>query len=276
MASSSITNAAHRLRVDAPQTEPQAKSSAVSVKKKELKGSDFSISWTCKTELIDYRAGGEDIYVHFFVGTLQYQKSENDEPKNAGCIKAYKINLHTFDCEDFYEHLDAMSRDLKLVALLIKKLQGDEDDPNNEIDNNPYGQAIIERMGRTDVRGYDLVNEAGEADEIIGGDVLYIDHIEVKEEFRGFNLGLFLLDRADNTLNGPMSLCLLIPYPLQHLERHGEAWKQAEFEADREKIIKHYKRLGFKKIQYGPKTFLGRWNGYVNPSLKSVCPELFA
>jgi len=178
-------------------------------------------------------------------------------PKNAGSVSAYKIKLHTFgnNGKDLYEHLDGMTSELESVALLIKRLQDDVDGMECKED--------------------ELVMD-DEADEIIGGDVLYIDRVEVKEEFRGFNLGLFLIDRADNTLNSPTSLCLLIPCPLQHMGRRGEAFSEQEFKADREKVIKHFKRLGFKKIQYGPKLFLGRWNGYILPRLHSVCPKLFA
>lgn len=74
-----------------------------------------------------------------------------------------------------------------------------------------------------------------------------------------------------------MSLCLLMPYPLQHLDRRreGAPWKQDEFDADREKIIQHFSRLGYRKITFGPTMFLGRWNGYITPSLRSACPGLF-
>ena len=186
--------------------QPTAAAAPAAVDKADLRGRHFSISWSCKTEVEDHLAGGEDVFVHRFVGTLQYQNYlYDDEPTTAGSVKAYKIRHGQFGDrgKDLYQHLDATDGELEIVAHLMRRLEGDEDDPNAALLRSPLGEAMLRRMGRTDVRGRELVNEIGPQMEICGqGDVLYIDHIEVKEEYRGFDLGLFLLDRADTTLNG--------------------------------------------------------------------------
>ena len=136
------------------------------------------------------------------------------------------------------------------------------------------------RMGRSQgLIPEKVINEVGDADEILQGSIVYVEKIVVHKEYRGFGLGIFMLDSAVNVINSSMSLTLINPFPLQYedvsfhdkMRPHDYPEKGLSFEADGKKIADYYKKLGFKRIG---ECMLGFWNGYVAPGILKAAPKL--
>lgn len=172
-----------------------------------------------------------------------------------------------------FELLDSKSAELSLVGQLLDVLD------DNEIQISSYGrtrfQIIHEQNNPTPVVEKNNNNDAGDNMEITEGAVLYVERVTINQEFKGLGLGLFLVDMADSILNDHMSLCLLMPYPLQYLKHEMDS-KSPQFTIDQDKIKKYWMRLGFDVIIKDDLDFLERWNGYGLPSIKSICSHLFA
>ena len=142
----------------------------------------------------------------------------------------------------------------------------------DDYESDPFWGGIY----NTIVRGQPKpINECGDGDEICQGDAVYIDSLHVYKEYRGLGLGLFLIDAAVNVINSQMSLTLINPSPLQHFDFHDDSHPndyhiKGSYAQDRNKLIKYYSKLGFKKIG----NMLGVWNGYVLPDLITAEPKL--
>ncbi|KAF0694326.1 hypothetical protein As57867_014724, partial [Aphanomyces stellatus] len=122
-----------------------------------------------------------------------------------------------------------------------------------------------------------FINCVGEPCALVQGDVLFVEEIKLAYAFRKCGLGLFLLDQADTVLNGYMSLCLLMPCPLQFLAPNmnmpwrdydeemmppqiaaAKAAHKAKFDSARTKIENRFKRLGFGRLELDTSKFLIR------------------
>ena len=176
----------------------------------------------------------------------------------AGYITCWKINspnIRDFGLGSFFEVLDPITEELSDVGSLLDALE------NNDGKDN-------------------FINEVGDSDEILQGSKVYVDKIIVYKEYRGFGLGLFLLDSAVKVINDHMSLTLINPYPLQYEDitiqdddsrPHEYPGKGTSLKADRQKISDYYRKLGFERIG---KNMMGLWNGYITPKLLSAAPKL--
>lgn len=93
--------------------------------------------------------------------------------------------------------------------------------------------------------------------------ILYIDHLELFEEYRGKGFGLRALDGILRAESVSFGLAVLKAYPLQYDE---ELLKECpkEFRRDTRKLMKHYERLGFRAIPRTPYMLLPHatlWSG---------------
>jgi hypothetical protein len=246
--------------------------------KKPMPKSLFHIIWTCRTEIVDsgcyrnlpdsycFNHYGKLMFVPIRDGIVSDEKEIELEIGNIKCIKISNPKIID-DGLNRLDYLDSKTRELYVVAQLLEALDGEEEVRHASIYNKLYPP------GGPRIK-VSLINDVGDGDEIMQGSVLYIERIEIKEEFRGLGLGLFLVDQADSVLNNHMSLCLLNPYPLQYLEDDMDP-ESSGFKISQNKIKKLWQLLGFKSIKHGDVEYMGRWNGYVVPFIKTICPHLF-
>lgn len=257
----------------------------------------FSIVWRAETFLVDYDSPyvkTVDSLLVKHTGDLMFYPdsvsglSGGEECTKVGCIECTKISTTQICNErlDRFACLDAKSNELSSVGQLLQALKGAK-----VVQTTNFGPGSLFNTATTERK--ELINEVGHGFEITSGDVLYIERVDVDEAYRGLGLGLFLIDMADRVINSYMSLCLMIPYPLQWLRRERRAWEQystspvsaeleeariqdvAQFEAAQAKIAAHYKLLGFRRLKHGETEFMGRWNGEMLPRIQAVCPHLF-
>jgi len=111
-------------------------------------------------------------------------------------------------------------------------------------------------------------NDVGGRHEIaVGGTMIYINHVKVKEDFRGLGLGLYMVDEACRKINGRMSLTILRPAPISSSGLAPKERKRAI-----RKLRAYYGLLDFRALG---EDYIARWNGYESASLQTVCPHLF-
>ena len=250
---------------------PQKKSRRAA--KGHVENANYVIRWTMEQNLGDGEdENGMDIYVNHYKGTLiqNYESNESgsddgkiiDEEgrieRVAGYITCWKINRHNIgNCGlgSFFEVLDPITEELSDVGILLDSLENSDDKDN-------------------------FINEVGDSCEIIQGAVVYVDKIIVYKEYRGFGLGLFLLDSVVKVINEHMSLTLINPFPLQYEDitiqddesrPHEYPDKGTSLKADKQKISNYYRKLGFNRIGAN---MMGVWNGYITPKLLSAAPKL--
>lgn len=266
------------------------------IPRREMPKGRFYVKWELQTELRSFDShDGLDNYLHHYSGKLLYEDNYDydaeAEPVVAGRIEATIILPGNIvdSGGDVYDVCDEKSEELSRVGLLYNRLFGSEDYSKEKL-------FLQSRDGNSSGSHVELINDVGDGDEITQGSILYIDKIVVEESFRGLGLGLFLLDHADKVINSSMSLCLLIPYPLQYEGNQNHPWDsfrrcdvgtippeiaaaksafEAAFKPSVEKLRQLYALLGFRTLKHGKNEFMGRWNGYVSPSIKRVCPHLF-
>jgi hypothetical protein len=218
----------------------------------------YYIKWSCITNMIDYDSPyikNTDSYIVNHEGTLMFVSDEADEADDkegmiAGSIKCTKIDSSqiTNDHLNRFEYLDTRSDELSRVAQLMDALDG-----YNEIHTSNYGREnFFKQMISGSTEKKILINNVGEDWEICQGSVLYISRVTINEDFKGLGLGLFLVDQADRILNSYMSLCLLIPFPLQYdtpefqmdadTPEFDAAKRKVEFCAAKKKVTDHWMR----------------------------------
>ena len=163
----------------------------------------------------------QDIYTTSWKGTLEYVDDESeDEGKPSvtvagtiDCTMIHKSNIvnRGADAEGFGMLLDAVDQETHEVGRLLDLLEG-------------------------------------EMDEISQGECLYVREVHVAPAFKGLGLGLFMVDMADKTINSPMSLLALQPFPLQ-FERRTEADKKwaeegPSLEDSTKKLVDYFGLIG--------------------------------
>lgn len=210
-------------------------------KKSVPAGGSFSVSWSMQSSL-DNRSSLEDGAIDFWRGDLLWSDASVQD-KIIGGIDCVKIGSGDLSPTDYPYVFDCHSADLATFSRVFDE----------------YGDIP------TDVR-----NEVGEGTEISQGTKLYVDRVEVDEEFRGLGLGLYLVDEADLKINDVMSLIVLCPAPLN---RRGIDMSEAERKTAVQKLRTYYRLLNFAPLG---DVFVARWNGYISPRLINVCSHLFA
>jgi hypothetical protein len=78
--------------------------------------------------------------------------------------------------------------------------------------------------------------------EIFGCDLLMIDHVEIKPEYRGSGLGLVALRRFMDSFEEGCALVALFPHP-PGARKEDTAWFDA-----RRKLERHWALLGFEPV----------------------------
>jgi predicted GNAT family acetyltransferase len=200
----------------------------IHIPKKIIPKGTFNIQWS---DTIDY----DNIlasYIENHKGKLIYVPEGSDVKQLAGEIKCTKVKDQiSNDGFDRFESLHTKSGGLSRVGQLMNAIDWFKD-----VHISNYHQEF--NVKQTEKK---LTNDVGDIDEIRQGSVLYISHVTVRDDFNGFGLGLFLVDQADHLLNDPMSLCLLIPFPLQY-ENAEVAKEDSEFAVAKEKVTNHWMR----------------------------------
>jgi GNAT superfamily N-acetyltransferase len=242
-------------------------------KEKSFDGFSFSIEWSMRQ---DGNTGSGITNVLHYTGKLKLVNYDTGEEKDCGeiqCTKILRSNMEN-DGEDFYDICDSVSSELERVAHLVRSIELDDTNRRDETERDRerarFMRMIIDRTVITAENG-EFVNEVGDKWEITQGDILYVSRLRVKEEYRGMGLGLYLLDAADRQINSPMSLTLLIPFPLIYDESCAD---RSNLKADMKRLAAYYKRLGFGSLGWPESSswFMARWNGYTHPNIETVCP----
>lgn len=89
-------------------------------------------------------------------------------------------------------------------------------------------------------------------DDVWVGDILLVEKIEIQEEYRGHDSGLFVMRTVIDTFGHGRSLVVCKPFPLQYSSTVTEN-NHTEFQAALKKLRKYWSRSGFKRV---PKTDL--------------------
>lgn len=208
-------------------------------KKINPKGS-FHINWS---DTIDYDSPIGS-YIGDHKGTLMFVSEEaNDGDSKAnkkdgiaiGAIKCTKINDQlSNDGLDRFEYLDTKSGGLSSVGQLMDAI-----DWFKEVHVSNYHRDYINGPSDREL----LTNDVGAIDEIRQGSVLYISSVTINDDYKGLGLGLYLVDKADRILNDYMSLCLMIPFPLQYESRmDDDCLETPEFAVAKKKVTNNWMR----------------------------------
>lgn len=80
-------------------------------------------------------------------------------------------------------------------------------------------------------------------DALSGYNVLIIDTVQIKPEFRGRNLGLAAIDTTVNRFGHDCALVIIKPYPINAYDLTGD-----QIEQGAKSLSAYYARLGFVKI----------------------------
>ena len=192
------------------------------------------------------------------MGTLGFTDDDYEEYKAVGEIKVTQYRMHYIENNGVnkFELFDETNEGLELYQTVIKPML-----------------------------------DSDWLDETLQGDLQLVTHLAVDSAHRGHGLGLFMLEAADNVINGHMSAQAIKPWPLQFdliLGRSnnfgfpdpdpsyfagnglsGDA--KVAFDAARAKISAYYSRLGFKQITGD---WMFRWNGRANPTLSQAMAAL--
>lgn len=185
------------------------------------------------------------------------------QPVSAGTMRVYMFKYNTTLCWLGDEPNDQYTRNFLETT----------DDVSDSLSH--FGKFYFKLM-RSDACHFGHIGtEYDFQSDITCGDILLVDKIHIKEEFRGLGLSLFMLDIADSTLNGNMSTMMLKPDPFcDDVTGYGEA---------KEKLIRHFSMIGLqpmtlpahRETQDSSNLYLGRWNGGRHPDILNVCPHLF-
>ena len=134
--------------------------------------------------------------------------------------------------------------------------------PGYLLDTESSTAPYIDLFCETD-DGSSFIDEVEDAVGFLPGgrDLLIADRIEILPRYRGHGLAERLIDDASQMFGGFAELIVLKPFPLQfeyhQKERNISAWEEridaAGFQADepfaQKKLIGHYEKMGFKKIE---------------------------
>lgn len=207
--------------------------------KRAIPTGTFSIQWSMTSSLSD-RDYIEDAYVDYWYGNLLFHDfflGGNCQAKKIGTIELIKVD-RKLDVQDYKDVLGYHSGELEAFADLF--------DADGELCEG-------------------VRNDVG--DEWDLGSMLYVKRILVDKEYRGLGLGLFLVDEACRKINCYESLTFLIACPTEKLNVDDDDSQQESIR----RLRAYYSLLGFRPLG---DLFLARWNGYMWPSLKKVCPHL--
>lgn len=115
-------------------------------------------------------------------------------------------------------------------------------------------------------------------DDVYFGNVLIIDRLEIRPEFRSHNIGLVVMRRLIERFGAGASIVAIKPFPLQRERFSDEAneWRRGLKLADLDKNLRrataklrrHYAKLGFKAMKNTP--FMFRRTDDPLPSPKSL------
>lgn len=220
----------------------------------------------------------EDVYINFYKGALMLcrplgNEDQKDINEEIGCINCYLIHTHNIGNfgSNLWKTLDSVSEELSSVGYILKRLKDFEEDSSDE-------ENVSQKSATPGIFEEPFVNDVGDGDEITIGNIAYVSEMQVNERFRGLGLGLFMLDAVVRVINGPMSLTLISPSPLQNLfpSDSNAPRNDNEIKDASQKLRTHFSRLGFADIGFpGDGLLMGRWSGDVQPRLRDVCPHLF-
>ena len=204
--------------------------------------SNYHIEWSMRTEGEDYYYGGHDFKRSIVTGKLVFGNGCDDkDEEEAGLIFVTQYRMHYMG-------------------------------------NNGINKAIIfdETQEGMDLYQAVIADADDGFEEEFQGDLQVVERMLVYPAHRGHGLGLFMLEAADNVINGHMSLQVLKPYPLQ-FERDDKDYgfptppgggREKAVKAACAKITAYYGRLGF--AAKGQTGYMLRWNGFQLPSLSQA------
>ena len=93
-----------------------------------------------------------------------------------------------------------------------------------------------------------ILSEMTDAEYLVNQNVLYIDRLELHDEYRDRGLGLRALDGLLRAESSSFGLAVLKAFPLQYASSTRPQVRPKEFKRDTPKLMKHYERLGFRGI----------------------------
>ena len=256
----------------------------------KVKDGKFSIKWSMEQNLgMGPDENDLDSYLHRYTGTLiKKAMNENyeEEERVAGKIQLWRIKAHNIQNHGLrlFDTLDVVSQELAEIGVILETLDGTIEDSPINMAHDIIRSLMLTARESGAIPKTIKPNEVGEGWEICTGDYVYVDRMIIHKEYRGYGLGLYLLDAAASVINGPTSLTLIKPFPLQHeldslprqdidmyAIRPPDYPPKGSLEEDMKKLSAYYRKLGFRKLG---NEMLGMWNGYIQPSLLTAAPKL--
>ena len=245
--------------------------------KKKQRGLTFSITWAAEQSSVDGRSISTVLnYKGTLVAWTIGKSLEIEKVLECGKIQCTKILAAEMEDRgmNLSHECDEISCELERVAHLVTNMRTGEnlEDEDDVVD---LDTKIVLKMDDN------FVNDVGSMSKITKGDILYVNKIEIDKAYRGMGLGLYLLDAAERQINSPLSLTLLIPFPLMYTGAGSEPnVDSSKLQAEKRRLAKYYALLGFKELGWvGTNSwFMGKWNGFYQPErtrIENVCPGLF-
>lgn len=224
--------------------------------------------------------------------------SSSAAPEGVGNLDNYSIEW-SMQTSSFSEH--SRAHDFCRTAVKGKLIfSGGGEGDETEVGSMSATQYRMHYMGNRFIDKFEVFDETSEGGELYTevvrdldegctdegqGDVQVIERMVVDPAHRGHRLGLFMIEAANEVINGHMSVQIVNPFPLQFEtdaakqlwgrcgfpeppgETEGDAHpgRQAAFTDARARLSTYYARLGFKT--QGTTQFMLRWNGCQNPPL---------
>lgn len=170
-------------------------------------------------------------------GDIAMEVEDSDETTAVGTLEAFLVPLSSVDHYGFslFDVLDA-DTDTSFYTGILR--------------SDPDEHGLIQ---------WNLLAQALHEEAFLGTDLLIVDCVEIKEQFRGKRLGLLAVRRLIDALGDGMALVVIRPFPLQFIEYQSPDWiapagvtdRDKAFSEARERLATYWGVMGFRGVGEG-------------------------